>query len=333
MKTKKIKLPRSVKQLRLSKKKWAKKNGMDYTGKKLSKGDKKVNKKRVKKKYPVAVAKGLNKAVQVITENPNSDKIDKINEAINGILTQPKLMAKVAKVYKEDRNNYDELIYLPRIILTTIQYYERSDISPEEKAEAENMDVDALTEFCEKILTKPRKKYESFGLSQSAAFALAALIPDNSILRGRYWYRRLVHTLYEIAESEVIDFDKVIEAISKLNKKHKMKKDEIRRNFFEEYIFTRKTNRFKQFTKTQNDLHEDLQNACLKYLDKLKKKEIKGILEEYVKRRKKAEKEGKDGSRIFKFIDHANSNSPFENIKWAVGKIITDHPEYETYLG
>lgn len=331
-KDKKIDLPPSVKALKWDRAKWAKKNGLKYEGKHLSKADAKANKKRAKKEYPVAMIEGLNAAVEIISENPNDDQIEKIKNRIEGIIVRPKLMAKIADIYSKNPKDYKNLIFLPNIIMNTLLYYEKGvELSEDELAIAASLDREALTEFCEKILKKRRERYEGMGLSRTLAFHLACVIPTAKILGKPYWYKVLIGELYDMAETESVDVKDVLNAIAKIDKHPNITKDEIRRGFWGEFIFMRNSNRLKQLNDSQRNLHEELQQLCLKFLDK-DAKVCKEILKRYVERRRKAEKNGNDGRRIFKFTDHANSNSPYTTLKEVVEKMIKKDPDVESLL-
>ena len=71
-KKKKIKVPKSVLELRLTPKKFAKKHNIKLTGKGMSKKDKKRNLKKLQKEYCESAISGLNKAVKILAENINN---------------------------------------------------------------------------------------------------------------------------------------------------------------------------------------------------------------------------------------------------------------------
>ena len=79
-------------------------------------------------------------------------------------------------------------------------------------------------------------------------------------------------------------------------------------------------------------MHEGLIENALKYINELKPSKINEILKHYIKSRKKAEEFKNDSKRIIKFVDHANSNSPYANIKKAVQDLIAEEPSNEIYL-
>ena len=134
---KKIKVPKSVLELKLSPKKFAKKHGIKLKGKGLSKGEKKRNAKRLRNTYSESAIGGLNKAVKILAENaPDNKKILKVKDGVDNILCNPEVMKRVAKLYRENPKNYPNLIYLPHMIMNTLVYYSQETISEEEKAVA-----------------------------------------------------------------------------------------------------------------------------------------------------------------------------------------------------
>ena len=118
-KSKKVKIPKSVLDLRMSPKKYAKKHGIKIKGK-MSKKTRKRNIKRLKKEYSQAAIVGLDKAVKILAENPDARKINKVKDAIDNVIVNPAVMRRVAKLYKKDPSEYNNMIYLPHMIMSTI---------------------------------------------------------------------------------------------------------------------------------------------------------------------------------------------------------------------
>ena len=85
-KKKKIKIPKSVMELKLSPKKYAKKHGIKLKDKHMSKKDRKHSIKRLKNEYSESAINGLNKAVKILAENPEAKKIEKVKLGIDNII-------------------------------------------------------------------------------------------------------------------------------------------------------------------------------------------------------------------------------------------------------
>lgn len=333
-KKRKIKIPKSVLDLRISPKKFAKKHNIKLKGKGMSKREKKHNKKRLDKEYSEFAINGLNKAVKIIAENPiESKKIDKVKEGIENIISSPDTMKKIIKLYKKNPGSYPHMLFLPNMIMNTILYYRQEDLDDEEKEIGNRLDDKALTKFCEKILKKEIKRYHKMGISKNASFQLSTVIPTNKILKNnRQWYKRLIQQLYEIAKSEEVNVDDVLRAIIKLDKKKGIGKKEFLEGFFSEFILQKNSNKNHSFNDSQKDLHEALIDRTLVYLNDLKPRKLREIIKTYIKRRKTAESYKNDTKRVIKFIDHANGNSPYETIKKVVQDLIADNSSNELYL-
>lgn len=329
---KKIKIPKSVKNLKMSMNKFAKENDIKLKGKHLGKKDKKRNQKRLLNEYSQFAIEGLNKGVKIIAENPENKKIEKVSKSIDNIISNPEVMEKIAKLYKKDKDAYPNLKYFPYMIMNTLMYYNSDAISSEEKEIASTLDNEALISFCENILKKEIKSYVNQGLPEDIAFTLASTIPTTKLFKNRKWYKTLINTMYDLAEKNEIDIDNVLKAVLKVDKKEKMKKRKFLQEFFSELLMMRSSNKNAKFTDTQKELHNGLIERTLIYLDGLKDKELKEILKGYIKRRKQAEKYNTDGKRIIKFTDHSNSNSPYDRIKRVVQELISDNANNETYL-
>lgn len=335
VKNKKLDIPDSVKELRLSEKKFAKKHGIRIKGKGMGKKDKKRQLKKLHEEYSKFAIKGLNKAVKMMADHPEAKNIDKVKDGVDNIIRNAAVMKKIAKIYKKNRDQYPNMIFLPSMIMNTIMYYSREDLSEEDKAVAETMDKESLMSFCEKILSRETKRYEKMGLASEVAYQMATVIPTAKLFkkkRGRVWYRRLISTMYDIAEVHEVNPDQILMAVYKVDKKDKMNKGEFLEGFFSEFIMQKSSNRTAKFTETQKELHEALIDRALIYLNGLKKKKLRNILKDYISRRKTAEEYKNDSRRVIKFTDHANSNSPYETIKEVVLDLIESNSSNEIYL-
>ena len=331
---KKIKIPKSVLDLRLSPKKFAKKHGIKLKGKGLSKGEKKRNRQRFRDQYCESSISGLNKAVKILSEvDPDSKKFQKVKDGVENIILNPEVMKRIAKLYSKDPERYPNMMFLPRMIMITLVHYQRDDINDEEKELGKNLDSEKLIAFCSKVLKKEIKRYEKLGLSDDMAFQLATVVPTTKIFKdNKAWYQKLIQVLYQIAESEEVDIKTVLPAVQKIDKKNKLDKKEFLEGFFTEFIWTRSSNKNHSFNDSQKELHENLIEASLEYLESLKARKLKEVLKSYIKRRKRAESFKTDGKRVIKFVDHANSNSSYTNIKTVVQELISDNSSNELYL-
>ena len=335
-KKKKIKIPKSVLDLRMSPKKYAKKHNIRLKGKGMSKREKKHNVKRLKAEYSESAITGLNKAVKILAENnPENKKVLKVKDGVDNIISNPGVMKKVAKLYRKNPDSYPNMIYLPYMIMNTLVYYSSENISEEDKEIGKNLDSESLIEFCEKILKKEIKRYRNMGLDDDIAYQMATVIPTTKLFKNnRQWYKKLIQTMYNIAESKEVDVDAVIKAVIKIDKKKKssVAKKDFLEGFFSEFILQKSSNKNLKMTDTQKQLHEDLIERTLVYLDNLKGRKLREILKQYIKRRKTAESYKNDTKRVIKFTDHANSNSPYVNIKKVVQDLIADNSSNELYL-
>lgn len=330
----KVKIPKSVLDLRRTPKQFAKKHSIRIKGKGLSKRERKHARKRLVKEYSANAAVGLNKAVKILAENPTGGKkIDKVRLGVENIISNPKVMERVAKLYQKNPDQYPHMIFLPNMIMNTITYYASDSISDDEKEAGKALDNAALIGFCEKILKKQIKRYRAEGLSQSVSFQLATVIPTARLLKNRHWYRRLIQQMYDIAAVEELDVEMVLRAICKIDKKRVISKKELMEGFFSEFILTKNTNKTHSYNETQKELNETLIEMALTYMDGLKARKLHDMLKQYIKRRKTAESFKNDTKRVIKFVDHAHSNTSYTNIKSVVQELIADNAQNELYLG
>lgn len=333
-KKKKVKVPKSVLELRWSPKKFAKKNNIKLSGKGMSKGEKKRNKKRLRNEYSEFAITGLNKAVKIISENsPESKKMEKVKDAVDNIISNPEVMKRVAKLYGKNPKSYPNMKFLPHMIMNTILYYSQDNLDGEDKDIAEQLDKEGLVSFCEKILKGEIRRYKKAGTSTDVAYQLATVVPTTKLLKSnRQWYKNLIQSLYFIAENAEVDLGVILPAIQKIDRKKSLDKREFYEGFFLEFIFMKSSNKKNLWNDSQKELHESLIEKTLEYLDGLKGRKCKDILKTYIKRRKTAESYKNDNTRVIKFIDYANSNSSYTSLKSVVQELISDNDQNELYL-
>lgn len=333
-KKEKIKIPKSVLDLRLSPKRFAKKHNIKLTGKGISKREKKRNRKRLRHEYSECALSGLNKAVKILAENsPENKKVLKVKDGVDNIILNSEVMKQVAKLYRKSPDNYPHMIFLPHMIMNTLLYYQSDNISDDEKDVAKKLEAQDLIVFCEKILKKEIKRYRNMGLEDSIAYQMATVVPTTKMFRNnRTWYKRLIQQLYQIAAESEIDIDMILKAITKIDKKKGIDKKDFVEGFYSEFILTKSSNKSHSYNDSQKELHERLIEKTLDYLDGLKGRKLREILKTYIKRRKTAESYKNDTKRVIKFIDHAHSNSSFTNIKAVVQDLVADNSANELYL-
>lgn len=333
-KKKKISIPKSVSELKMSIKKFAKKNNIRL--KKVGKKEKKRNLKKLRSLYSKSAIIGLDKAVKIISENPQAEgkKIEKVKAAIEKVITNNTVMEDIAKLYKKDPDKYKNLIFLPHMIINTLLYYSQEDLSEQDKAIGESLDKDSLIDFCRKVLKRIIKKYKKAGFDDTVAFKLAEIVPSSKLLlNNRQWYKKLIQSLYAMAETTEIDYKKILSAVMKVDKKKSIRKSELLYRFYSEFILTKMTNKTHSYTDTQKDLHESMMEDTLNYMESLKSAKLRRMLKEYIKHRKTAEEYKNDSKRVIKFTDYATNNSAFAKIKNCVLELISDNSTNELYLG
>lgn len=333
--SKKIKIPKSVSELKMSPKKYAKKHNIRIKGKHLGKKEKKHNIKKLNNEYAENAINGLNKAVKILSEHPDDNKkITKVKDGVENIINNPEVMKKIAKLYKESPKSFPHMKFLPNMIMNTLLYYSSDAISDEEKEAGKDLDPDKLVKFCEAILKKEIKRYNNKGLNKKVSYQLATVIPTAKLFKNnRQWYKRLIQQMYEIAaEEDNVDVDTILKAVLKVDKKKTIDKKDFLEGFFSEFILQKSSNKNSMFNDSQKELHEDLIERTLVYLDNLKSRKLKEVLKQYIRRRKKAEEYKNDGKRVIKFVDHANSNSSYTKIKTVVQDLIADNSSNELYL-
>lgn len=331
--TKKLKIPKSVLELKLSPKKFAKKHDIRLSGKGMSKREKKRNRKKLRDAYCEAAINGLNKAVKILAEYSEGKKIRKVKDGVDSIISNPEVMQRISKLYRKSPKDYANMIYLPHMIMNTLLYYKQDSISDEEKEIGKSLNTEELITFCEKILKSEIKRYRKFGVADDIAYELASVIPTTKLFKnGRQWYKKLIQSLYAIAENSDINVDIILNAVSKIDKDKSINKKDFYEGFYSEFILTKSSNKNHSFNDSQKELHETLIEKALTYLNNLKGRKLREVLKTYIKRRKTAESYKNDTKRVIKFIDYANSNSEYTTLKSVIQELIADNSSNELYL-
>jgi len=331
----KVKVPDSVFELRWDLNKYGKKHNIRTKGKGMGKKRKREAKKKLIRSYSESAIVNLNKAVKILSENPDGGKkIMKVREAVENIIHNHEVMSKIAKIYSKDPKPYPNMIFLPYMITNTITFYKNSEgLSDEDKEYANKLDVEGLITFCGKILKRQIRHYRKAGLEDNIAFEMANVIPTAKLLlNGRDWYKALLRKLYAVAEFSSIPLDVVLPAIRSIDKKKQISKEDFLCGFYSEFIFQKSSNKALSYNDTQKELHDNLIVDSLVYLDGLKEKKLRDVLKTYIKRRKSAESYKNDSRRVIRFIDHANANSSYTKLKTVIQDLIADNSSNELYL-
>ena len=336
-KSKKGKIPKSIFELKWGPKKFAKKNNIRLKGKGMGRKKRKEAQKKLLKAFSSSAIVNLNKAVKILAENPNDTgkRVTKVKSAVENVVFNKEAMKRIAKLYGKNPKEYPNMIFLPYMITNTIRYHNQEGISAEEKAEAaERLDQESLLLFCEKILKRQIRHYRKAGLDDCVAFEMANVIPTTKLLKNsRQWYKNLQRRLHLVAEHSSVDISTILSAVRSVDKKKAaIDKKTFLEGFFSEFILTKGTNKSHTYNDTQKELHENLIEATLEYLESLKERKLREILKMYIKRRKSAEANKNDTKRVIRFIDHANSNSRFTRLKNVVQDLISDNSNNELYL-
>ena len=331
---KKVKVPKSLFELKWSVSKFAKEKGIRLKGKGMSKKRKKEAKKKLRKMYALNMIGKLDKAVKIIASNPTDNKkILKLRSAIDNIIFNPEIMEQIAAIYKKDRKAYPNLMFFPYMITSTLLYYKREGLTDEEKEYGEKLDKEVLLDFCGRVLKKQIAHYESLGMDDATAFELACVIPDAEVFTThRQWYRRLIMKMYELAGLGPVDLDDILKAVRSCGKSKEITKKDFLEGFYTTFMMTKATNKIATYNDHQKELHETLINETLKYLEDQKDSKRRELIKGYIRARKNDEDKKRDGKRVIKFVDQANSNSAFTGLKSTVQDLISDNPNHELYL-
>lgn len=234
-----------------------------------------------------------------------------------------KLVKKIIKTIKKGESEMIEnLTYLPiilREIMTDATKYKEELI----KAGDEPVPVEGMCELSEMILKKRIKKLVKKGIPENLAYDVLLVVPEKDAIKfNRYTrVRQLFDVLYLYAGNNVaIDVPKLFDLIIDKNDY----------GFVISYALQERKEKTKGFNDTQMKFFVETNEWIFDQLEEMDDRDIKDIIENYIRIRSKDAAQGKDGNRRYFLSSLPESDYP--NITRVINTIKKNNPESEKYL-
>lgn len=279
-----VKIPDDAKRLaKLSFKKFKKEEGDYYD-----------SKKELKQAYFSEIVELLPRSIALLVNYGNREEVKEIKSAIYDKITNEDFLKYLRKEIKNGED-FDNLILLPNLIYDIVAEAEQRVIAEKEENpdKVVELDVDDLTDLSRVILKKKIKKLQKIGIDENVALQIASIFPSAKILdkSGFYHLRRLFKALYQSASKTTINFEKLANTLFKNN-------EDYLRDLVLFALLERKE-KINSFNDKQKDLFTQMTQYCLQELENLKKDDIRQIIENYIKARKRDDSQNKDAPRRF----------------------------------
>jgi hypothetical protein len=252
----------------------------------------------------------------------NKPEVQEMKVEIYKKIQDPDYVKILKKEIKHD-NDIKNIRLLPIIIKEILMEADRANKENLAKdPNAKSYDMTDLQELSLLIMKKHMKKLVKAGVSEGLAFDILSIIPCKEALEKSQFYRihAFYDTLYEHAKGAAIPFADIVDIV-----------------FGEEFVpalivfaLLERKEKFSKLTDAQKTLYLDINSWCLNSMERMSKTEVKGILETYIKGRKKDEGQGKDGTRRFVFTSLPESD--YEKIFKVVTSMIADNDSLKKYL-
>ena len=258
------------------------------------------SKKELKKDYFDTLVTNLPDVIEWLLRNKHKPQ-EKIQEVKNqcyakfagedGPEFNKHLTKMIDKYGVEDIPNVEFLpIILSEIIKEIIRYN-----TQQEAEDNETKDIvrgpDDLYELMNLILKKRLKKAEKKGIPSALAFDVLTVMPTKEASRFSAFFRvkAVFDIMYLHAEQEAVPFGLTIKFLFNSNDY----------NYVIGFALQERKDKYKTFNETQKKLFNDITSWCFTELEEMDKDDIRKILTDYIKVRKRDASVGKDGNRRY----------------------------------
>lgn len=206
-------------------------------------------------------------------------------------------------VKKYGTDEAPELVYFPIILFEIIGDILKFNKDHEAKPEECYASPDEMYELCMVLLKKRLKKAEKKNIPENLAFDLLCVVPTKDTIGqyGTFYRARLIFDiLYKYAAEMAIPFDTIIDFLV----------DSADYKYILGYALQERKDKYKGYNENQKVLYNGITSWTMNTLEDMDKKEIREILENYIRARKRDEAAGKDGVRRYYLTSLPDSDYP-----------------------
>lgn len=246
-----------------------------------------------------------------------------LKEAVYAKLLQPKFINYLIKDIKNERVDANDFRLLPILIREiVVEANKENEKALKEDPNAAIYDMSDVVELSKLILKKKLKKFIKKGISPELAFSVLSVIPceEAITISPRYRMHTFYRVLYDFARSDTIPYEKLMNLII----------DETYLPSFITFCLLEKKEVFADLTESQREFYLTISNWCFNTMEDMGKSDVKAIINEYIKVRKRDAEYNKDGNRRYKLSTISEQDYP--KIFSVVSHIKSENPELEAYL-
>jgi hypothetical protein len=292
-------------------------------------GDYFDSKKALKKDYFDSLIAVLPATIDWLLKNGHKTNVPQIAETKNACYDKfagelgPDFIKYLTKfVDKFGVEEIENIEYFPIIlfeIISDIQKYNAEHATDEENQYEEPTE---LYELANVILKKRMKKAKKRNIPENVAFDLLANMPtkDSAKYGGYSRVRGVFDVLYHYGAELTVPFDTTIEFLF----------DEGDYKYVIGYALQERKDRYKSFNETQKKLFNDITSWVFLTMEGMSKSEIREILENYIRVRRRDDGQGKDSNRRYYLSSLPESDYP--KIVRCVNDLILANDENKKYL-
>lgn len=292
----------------------------DFKKKMKKKG---FSKKEIKAEYYDIVIENFPAVVESYVKYGHISEMQEYKENVYTVLSDPHFLKLVEEMI-EEKDWIKNLELFPIIIYEILNRAQKQyEIDKKEHPEtAAPYDVSDLLKISRLILKKKIKKLKNAGISDSLAFDMLSVIPDEAVMEYSQVYRiRMLFTiLYEHAKTEEIPFDKIMKKF--LGKEYY--------RLVISFAMLERKEKYAQFNDGQKAFFNQVSEWVFNTLEDMDKDSIFEIIKTYVNARKKDDAQGKDGVR--RFYLSSLPESDYEKINAAMKKLIAMDENNKKYF-
>ena len=264
-------------------------------------GDYFDSKKELRKDYYDTLVSNLPETIDWLLNNKHKpqEKIQEMKNKCYEKLTEagsgPEFTKHVRKIVEkygaDDIPNIEFLpIILAEIITDIIKFNEAQEMNDDDHKDIVK-GPDDLYELMTAILKKRLKKAEKKGIPADLAFDLLAVMPDKAATKYSAFHRvkGVFDVLYQYAARDAIPFGLVMKFLF----------ESTDYRYIIGFALQERKDKYKNFNETQKKLFNDITSWCFVELEEMDKEDIRRILTDYIKVRKRDASQGKDSNRRY----------------------------------
>lgn len=202
------------------------------------------------------------------------------------------ILKMIDKYGVDDIPNLEYLpIILSELIKEILRYNEQQEAMGEDSAKDIVKSPDDLYELMNTILKKRLKKAEKKGIPSAAAFDLLTVMPVKDATKYSAFFRvkGVFDIMYLHAAQDSIPFELTVKFLF----------DKTDYKYVIGYALQERKDKYKTFNETQKKLFNDITSWCFNELEDMDKDDIRKILNDYIRVRKRDASQGKDSNRRY----------------------------------